>query len=522
MRIIDDFAQDPQSIESVILDDTLTISEFIAVAKYHAKITFSENYKERVNRSYELLNMYLEQDIPIYGVNTGLGDNVDKKISADDMSQLQVNTIRSHAVSVGPSLPEENVRAIEIMTIINLGKGYSGVSIETLEAIQDLLNSGIYPFAPGDGSIGYLSVEAHIYLLLIGEGKAFVGKKLMKGSRVLQKAKLNPIQLKRKEGLAIIQGSAAVTAQAILALYKAYQLINIAEIGGSLSFESLNGNPKSLDDRIFAVKNHVEERNTATHLRAMLSGSSLQEDNPGRLQDALSLRTFPHILGAVKRAYNETWQSVREEMDSCSDNPIIIPDDGTSSVLMNGNFDATYVGMHIDLLTIAMTNLAKLVERLTNRLLDTKLSKLPAFLIKTPGINNGLMILQYTSAGLYSECKILSQPISVDNNTTSAEQEDVVSFGFEAAKKAIKVSKKLESIIAIWLLCNQAALGFKKQKNLSSVNRLVYLKIKATVPLITKDRLFYEDILNIEELIENNELFNIAYDTDVKEKGKPY
>lgn len=510
MQIVDDFSRNPQEIQQVEINETITISEFIAISDYHAHVSFSQKYKDRVTASYELLNSYIERNVPIYGVNTGLGDNVDQKVSFDEMAQLQVNTIRSHAVSVGQALPEKNVRAIELMTLINLGKGYSGISLETLDAIRKMLNADIYPFAPSDGSVGYLSIEAHIYLVLIGEGKGFNGKKLMKGSKILEKAKLTPIVLQRKEGLAIIQGTASVTAQAVLALYKAYQLIKVAEIGGSLTFESLNGNVKSLDDRAFQVKMHDEERETARKLRAMLSGSVLCETDHFKIQDALSLRTFPHVIGAVKRAYNETWQSVREEMDSCSDNPIILPSANDDGVLMNGNFDATYIGMHMDLLSIAMTNLAKLIERLTNRLLDTRLSGLPAFLVNTPGINNGLMILQYTSAGLYSECKILAQPASVDNVTTSAEQEDVVTFGYVSADKALKILQKLESMTAIWMLCNQAAIGFKKGKNLSTINRVIYMKIKSIVPLIKQDRHFYQDVCNIEQLIDDNELLDLV------------
>ncbi|MFT8930651.1 MAG: aromatic amino acid ammonia-lyase [Sporolactobacillus sp.] len=507
-NIFTEFNKDPRQCEEVTLDvGTLTLAQFIAVARYHAKLILSDAYIEKITQSRRLVDTFVNEGRAIYGVTTGLGDNVRKAIDPDESEMLQINTLRSHAVAVGTPLQEEAVRAIQLMILVNFGKGYSGVSIETIQLLKEFLNRRLFPYAPSEGSVGYLSVEAHICLPLIGEGKIWYKGKLMGSTDVLKEEKLSPIHLKCKEGLALIQGSTSVTALAVLALYNAVTVVKNAEIGGALSFESLKGTVKALDNRIHQVKDHIEQAETAQNLRAILAHSEIMEQNKNaKLQDALPLRCFPHILGAIKRVLQETWNSVYEEMNSCSDNPIILPDTHATDVLMCGNFDATYVGLHMDSMSIAMGNLAKLLERFVDRLTNRHLNDLPPFLTENPGLNNGLMILQYTAAGLTGEIKILSHPSSVDSIPTCANQEDVVSFGYFASKKAYEISKKLENILAIQLVTAVTALDFIRDLKPSPVVQELYKLIRQKVPKIDKDRYFFKDIEMMQKLIHERVL----------------
>ncbi|MGG2024502.1 histidine ammonia-lyase [Gottfriedia sp. S16(2024)] len=504
----------PKNIKEVILGDhELSINEVIAVARYGAKVSFTENYFLRINHSRNLIEKFLDEERAVYGVTTGFGSNVTEVISKEDAQALQRNIVRSHAVSVGEPLEREVVRAIQLMILNNIGQGFSGVRLEVLELIAALLNNDILPFVPGDGSVAYLSPEAHMALVLMGEGKAWYKGDLLNGHEALERAGLKPMTFECKEGLALLNGTTSVSAFAILSIYNAIQAVKTADVTGAMSLEALKGTIKALDPRLHSVKKHEEQANTARIISVILNGSELAEQYKDyRLQDALSLRCIPQVHGAVKKVFKNALENIKNEMQSSSDNPIIWPEEEDGIALMGGNFDATYVGIDADTICIAMANLAKITERRIDRLVNYHVSELPNFLVVNPGLNNGYMIPQYTVAGLLNEIRVLSHPATIDNTPTCANQEDVVSFAYFAARKAFQISKKLEHILAIELMVATQALDFHDSLKASPVTASIHQLIRNQVPTVEEDRYFYHDIEKIRNQIHDGEIVKLVED----------
>lgn len=500
----------PQQITQVVLGDREpSIEEFVAVARYSAKVSFSETYKNRVNRSRGLVERFLDENRLVYGVTTGFGDNVRHVISPQNAKELQVNIVRSHAVAVGEPLKREQVRAIQLMVLISLGKGFSGVRLELLELIAGLLNHDVVPFAPGEGSVGYLAVEGHLALVLLGEGKARVnGGEWVDGATALEQVGLQPTDLQCKEGLAMLNGTMSVTAIAILALYNSMQSAALADVAAALSLEALKGTIRAFDPRYHSIKAHKEQAQTARDIKAMLHDSQLIAENIDyRLQDAYSLRAIPQVHGASKRFIDHARENIENEIHSSGDNPIIYPlEDGDGIAISGANFDGSYIGMSADSLCVALANLAKISERRIDRMVNSHFSEMPAFLVRNPGLNSGYMILQYTAAGLYAEMKALSFPSTVDSFSTCANQEDLVSLAYNAAIKAYKVSEKLESVLAIELLVGCQALDFHDVHKASSVTRAVYDLVRSRVPVADHDRAFYVDMVSVTEQVRSGEV----------------
>ncbi len=506
--------RDPKEIREVVLGKgDFTIEEFVAVARYGAEVRFSDEYRERVKKTKDLLEKFLAENRLIYGVTTGFGDNVRNVISPEDSVKLQTNIIRSHACAVGEPLEKELVRGIQLMMLLNTGQGYSGVSLEMLELLRDLLNHDVTPYAPGEGSVGYLGVEGHVALVLLGEGKAWYRGKLLEGADALKQAGLQPITIQCKEGLSLLNGTTSVTAMAVMALYNAIQAAKAADIAGALAFEALRGTLKACDGRIIGRKKHIEQWRTAENLLEMLKDSEIAKASLNlRVQDSLALRALPQTHGAVKRTLREALTAIHEEMNSVSDNPIIYPEADDGIALSGGNFDGSYVGIHADSACIAMGVLAKLSERITDRLVNRHLSGYPSFLVKSPGLNNGYMIPQYTAAGLVGEIKILSHPSSIDNIPTCASQEDPVSMAYFASRKAYQVSQKLEYILAIEVMTAVQALDFVEGLNRSAVTDAVYALVREEVPTVDEDRYFGPDIDYVRTLIHNGNLVKCVED----------
>jgi histidine ammonia-lyase len=500
----------PQQITQVVLGDREpSIEEFVAVARYSAKVSFSETYRNRVKKSRGLVERFLDENRLVYGVTTGFGDNVRHVISPQNAKELQVNIVRSHAVAVGEPLKREQVRAIQLMVLISLGKGFSGVRLELLELIAGLLNNEVVPFAPGEGSVGYLAVEGHLALVLLGEGKARVnGGEWVDGATALEQVGLQPTDLQCKEGLALLNGTTSVTAIAILALYNAMQTASLADVAAALSFEALKGTIRAFDPRYHSVKAHKEQAQTARDIKAMLHDSQLVAENIDyRLQDAYSLRAIPQVHGASKKFIDHARENIENEIHSSGDNPVIYPlDDGDGIAISGANFDGSYIGMSADSLCVALANLAKISERRIDRMVNSHFSEMPAFLVRNPGLNSGYMILQYTAAGLYAEMKTLSFPSSVDSFSTCGNQEDLVSLAYNAAIKAYKVSEKLESVLAIELLVGCQALDFHDVHKASSVTKAVYDLVRSRVPVADHDRAFYSDMVSVTEQVRSGEV----------------
>lgn len=499
-------------IEKVALGNSVTIDSLVAVARYDAEVTFEDTYCKRVNESRCLVEKWIREGRVMYGITTGFGALCNQVISAEETEKLQRNIILSHATSVGEPLKTEEVRAIMFMMLQNMGQGYSGVRLSLLERIRVLLNRGITPFAPREGSVGYLSVEGHIGLVLLGMGKAYYKGTLMNTADIYKVVGLEPFTLGAKEGLALISGTTSPTGLAALALYDMLKAAKSADIIGAMSLEVCKGTIKAFDKRLMQVRPYAEQGETASNVRRILEDSKIIENYADyRLQDALSLRAIPQLHGATKKTLYDALRTLEQELNSCSDNPVIWPENGDGLALSGCHCDSSYIGLEMDSASIAATMIAKMSERRNYRLTNGSLSEMPWFLIKNPGINSGLMIPQYTQAGLLNDMKILSYPASVDSIPTCGGQEDYVAMGYNAAKKAKQISEKLEYILAIELLSVYQAHQFVDEGLIAgSSSRAILREIEKTVPVMEEDIHLYPHIEKLKDLIHSRRLINLV------------
>lgn len=501
-----------QALPSVVLGNPIRLPDFIAVARGNAPVEFSESYRARVQKSRKLVERWIEEGRIMYGITTGFGALCTEVISPEKTAQLQRNIILSHATSVGEPLSREVVRGTLLMKLQNMGQGFSGVRLETLEMMRQILNRGVIPFAPREGSVGYLSPEAHMALVLIGEGQAYVGEVLMPGKEALAKVGLTPMALSSKEGLALVSGTTCVTAMGALALHDLQNAALTADIIGAMSLEVMKGTIRAFDARLMGIRPHPDQANTAENVRRILEDSERAKANVAtRLQDALSLRCIPQLHGAAKKSLGHALETLEIEMNACCDNPIIWPEGDDGEAISGCNADSSYVGIAMDTACIAGTMIAKMSERRNNRLIDGNLSGMPWFLIRHPGLNSGMMIPQYTQAGLLNDMKILSAPATVDNISTCGNQEDYVAMGYNASKKALQIAEKLEYILAIELLSVTQAQQFTEDGlEPGSVSKAILKEIGETVPMIQEDIFLYPHILKLRELIHSNRLIELA------------
>ena len=500
-----------QELEKVALGNALTLEMFVSIARYGAHVDFLDAYRQRVERSYKLVNKWIEEEERImYGVNTGFGALSSQIISADQTTLLQKNILLSHATSVGEPLEEESVRAIMLMVLQNLGQGYSGVRLQTLEMYREFLNRGVTPFAPREGSVGYLSVEAHIALVMLGEGKAYVDGELLPSKEALQKVGLETIELSAKEGLALSSGTTSPTGIGALALYDMLQAAKAADIIGAMAVEVLRGTTRAFDDRLMSVRPHQQQRNTAANVRRILADSVIAKQSiDHRLQDALSLRAIPQLHGAAKKTLIDALATFEIEMNGCSDNPILWPEEEDGVAISGSNCDSSYVGIELDSACISVTAIAKMSERRNYRLINGHLSGFPSFLVQDAGLNSGLMIPQYSQAGLLNDMKILSHPATVDSIPTCADQEDYIAMGYNSAKKAREVARKLEYVLAIELLSIYNAHQFV-ESNLTpgSASSAVLERIEGSIPKMTEDTYLYPYLEILKEFLHSGEIIS--------------
>ena len=427
--------------KTIVLGEPMDLEKFMAIVRGHAQVEFSEEYKNRVNAARALVDQWVTEEKVMYGITTGFGALCTQTISKEDTAKLQENILLSHSVSVGQPFTEEECRAVMLMILQNLGQGYSGVRLLVLEQYRQFLNKNIIPWAPKEGSVGYLSPEAHMGLVLIGKGKAWYEGELLPGAEALSRAGLEPLELASKEGLALVSGTTSATALASIALYDMLNAAKAADVIGSMGLELIGGQMNAFDERVCAIRPHREQSKTAENVRNILAGSGLIAHFDGaRVQDALSFRCIPQLHGSAKKLLDDAKVALEIEMNSCCDNPIIWPEPGNEAEISACNADAAYVGMAMDSACIGATGLAKMSERRNNRLIDGSLSGLPWFLIKNPGLSSGLMIPQYAQAGLLNDMRMLCTPATIDNTPTCGNQEDYVSMGYNSAKKSIQVA----------------------------------------------------------------------------------
>jgi histidine ammonia-lyase len=497
-------------IHAVILGGELSVTELVAVARFRAKVSFSETFRERVNSGRALVDQFVQENRLVYGVTTGVGDNVKQVIPESEAAAYQEKMVLTHCTSVGEPLDEEGTRAILFMMLANMGTGYSGVRLRVLELIAECLNRGIYPWAPVHGSVGYLGVEAHIALVLMGKGKAYVNGELTGGSEALKAAGLEPVSPGYKEGLCLISGGTSATAFAALAVYDMRNSLAAADAISALTVEALGGNVQAFDERVMKVKRQSAQWKTAEHLRAFLKGSGILQSLGGQnLQDALSLRCIPQAHGAARKTIIDALTAINDEINSCDDNPVIHP---SGEALSACNCDAGFVGIASDSLCIAACYLAKIAERRTDRLVNEYVSGLPAFLAPRPGENSGYMILQYSSAGILGEMRVLSHPASVDAVPTCAFQEDYVSMGYNAAVKARQIAGLLEYVLGNELLAAVQAveLRIRAAAEPSALGRRLLEAVREAAPFMTVDHYISPDMEWARRLVHEGRVRNIA------------
>jgi histidine ammonia-lyase len=498
--------------QTVVLGGKVTIDDLVAVARFGAQVEFSDAYCQRVRESRILVEKWIGEGRVMYGITTGFGALCTQVISPEETAQLQRNIVLSHATSVGDPLSIEEVRATIFMVLQNVGQGFCGARMETVELYRQFLNLGLTPFAPKEGSVGYLGPEAHMALVLIGEGQAYVAGELLPAREALQRVGLTPTELSAKEGLVLVSGTTSVTALGSLALYDMLNAAKCADIIGAMTLEVLKGTTRAFDDRLMSVRPHEDQRTTAANIRNILQDSEIAAHfRDYRLQDALSIRCIPQLHGAAKKTLKDALKTLEIEMNSCCDNPILWPEGDDGEAISGCNADSSYVGIEMDSACIAATVLAKMSERRNNRLVDGNLSELPWFLIKKPGLNSGLMIPQYTQAGLLNDMKILSHPATIDGIPTCGNQEDYVAMGYNAAKKARQIVEKLEFILAIELLSVYQAHQFiEGDKMPATAVQAVLEEIALTVPIMNEDIYLYPHINTIRSLIHSQKIVGLV------------
>lgn len=484
--------------------ENLTIDDVVQVARFYTKAQLTKTAVDNIARSRAVIEHAIKDGRTVYGVNTGFGELASVSIGPKDLAKLQVNIVRSHSVGVGEPFAIDVVRGIMLLRANALAKGYSGVRLEVIQILIDLLNARVTPVVPQQGSVGSsgdLAPLAHMALVLIGEGEAFYKGKRMSGGDALKKAGISPIKLKAKEGVALINGTQPMTSVGTLAMHDALNTVKNAIIAATLSLEALRGTRVALDEKIHAVRPHEGQNDVAHIMRLILGDSEINQShvNCGKVQDAYSLRCSPQVIGATLDTIRYVESILEIELNSATDNPLVFFEDDT--VLSGGNFHGQPIALAMDFLGIALSELANISERRINRLVNPHLSGLPAFLTTESGLDSGMMIAQYTAAALVSENKVLAHPASVDSIPTSADQEDHVSMGTIAARKASQILENVKNVIAIEYMCALQGIDLLAPLKTSESLEKVRECIREVVDKLEDDRPLSPDIQKIRSLM---------------------
>ncbi|MGC8565655.1 MAG: histidine ammonia-lyase [Thermoplasmata archaeon] len=492
----------------------LTIKDVVNVSRFYEAVKISRKQLSKVTKNRKTLEDLIDSGIRIYGVNTGFGDLLNVKIERKSAVELQRNLIRSHSSGTGDPFQDEIVRAAMLIRANALIKGYSGVRKEIIEFLVNMLNKNLIPVVPSRGSVGAsgdLAPLAHMVLAMMGEGEIKYNGKIMTAKEALELAGMNPILPLEKEGVALINGTSFMAAIASLAIYDSINILKNAIVSFSLSLEALNGTDDAYRHEILSLRPQPGQILIGNEIMKLIEGSEIiGRSRSVKVQDAYSLRCTPQVYGPVYDTLTFVKGIVEREINSVTDNPIVI--DRSYS---GGNFHGEYMAFSMDFLGIAMSEIANISERRIARLVDSKLSDLPPFLTRDPGLNSGMMIAQYTAASLVSENKVLAHPASVDSIPTSANQEDHVSMGMAACIKTMQILKNVKAVIAIEYLTSAQALEFKKF-SMGKGTSLAYEKIREKVKPLEKDRPLYKDINEIISMIEKNEIINSLENNGIK------
>lgn len=530
-------------MDTVIIDGhSLTLRKLALVARLGAQANLDPEAEKRIATSRAVVDSCVDKELVRYGITTGFGKFCDVVISKDENDLLQKNLIMSHACGQGDPFPTEVVRAMALLRANALAVGNSGIRPSTVKALVAMLNSGVVPVVPEKGSLGSsgdLAPLSHLILVLLGMGEAFYKGRRMPGAEALSLAGLKPVALSAKEGLALINGTQAMTAVGALAVYDAQKLVRLADLAAALTHQSLRGITDAYDPRIHELRGQSGQIDCAANLRALLAGSRYAtRQGEERVQDAYALRCVPQVHGASRDAIAYVTGVVERELNAVTDNPIIFPRESPSvdsraeggafgdsksegldaDIISGGNFHGQPVALAMDFLGIACSELANIAERRVERLVNPALSNgLPAFLTRSGGLNSGFMIAQYAAAALVSENKVLAHPASVDSIPSSANQEDHVSMGTIAARKARSIIENARGVIAIELLSACQALdlraemmGGKAEDLLSPPTLAAYRLIRSAVPNLGPDRVMYPDIDAVRALVAEGSILEAA------------
>ncbi|HUB07489.1 MAG TPA: histidine ammonia-lyase [Myxococcales bacterium] len=493
--------------DALALDgNSLTLADLSRVAEATVAVTLADDARDKVQAARALVDRLAASPAPTYGINTGFGTLAEVAIAPADLAALQRNLILSHAAGVGEPLPLGETRALMALRANVLAKGYSGVRVETLQLLLAALNAGVTPVVPERGSVGAsgdLAPLAHLALLLIGEGEAIVAGRRMPAREALRHAKLAPVVLQAKEGLALVNGTQAICAVGGLALQRAKRLSAVAHVAGAATVEGLLGSHRPFEARLHSLRPHAGQDLVAMELRGLLADSPLNASHQTtctKVQDAYSLRCMPQVHGAAVDALAFAGETFATELNAATDNPLVFAE--TSEIVSGGNFHGQPVAQAADMIAIALAQLGAISERRIEQLVNPALSGLPPFLAPKSGLHSGFMIAQVTAAALVAELRLLAHPACIDSIPTSAGREDHVSMGMGAALKARTACERVRAILAIELLCACQALDLRKPLVPARKVAQVHAAVRARVPPMFEDRELHRDIAAVCALID--------------------
>lgn len=487
----------------------LSLQNLTEFTRNGGQACLSEDSKVRIRKAEEFVRKVVDEKKVVYGITTGFGKFSDVVISKEETAALQANLIMSHSCGVGNPLPEDVVVGIMLLRINNFANGKSGIRLSTVETLLEMVNKRVIPVIPEKGSLGAsgdLAPLSHMVLVMIGMGEAFYEGRRMSGAEAMKRAGITPVVLTSKEGLALINGTQVMTSVGAHALSDAILLSKTADLAAMMTAEALRGVIDAYDPRLHEARPHAGQIRTAKNLRYLLEGSkNVTRQGEIRVQDAYALRCVPQIHGASKDAIEFVKSKVDIEMNAVTDNPLIFADD--EEAYSGGNFHGQPMALPFDFLGIAVAELANVSERRIERLVNPALSGLPAFLTENGGLNSGFMIAQYAAAALVSENKVLAHPASVDSIPSSANQEDHVSMGTIAARKAGDIVHNTSYVLAIELLCAVQAIDLQGTKErLGTVGTKVYEAVRKEIPYMDKDRVLNVDIEAVRRLVMSGDL----------------
>jgi len=491
----------------------LTIEQVIAAARRGEEVCIAEDARRAIRKARDYVDRKLADNAVIYGLTTGFGKFADTFIPPEDTAALQRNLIISHACGMGEPLNRETVRAAMLLRLNALSRGNSGIRLCTMDTLAAMLNRGVHPVIPEKGSLGAsgdLAPLSHMVLVMIGEGHAEYRGEVLPGREAMERAGIPVISLAAKEGLALINGTQIMTAIGALCVYDAISLAKAADIAAAMTTEAQNGILKAFDERLHLLRGHRGQIDCAANIRALLAGSGLAlESVPGKVQDAYSVRCVPQIHGASRDAIRYVYDAVTLEINAVTDNPIIFPDDGDA--ISGGNFHGQPMALAFDFLGIALSEYADVSERRIERMVNPQINDgLPAFLIPDGGLNSGFMIAQYAAASMVSENKVYAHPASVDSIPSSANQEDHVSMGTTAARKARMILDNAQKVVGIEFFVAAQALWLRGEHRLAPATKAVYEYIRQFVPPARQDIVMHYEMVKLDDMVKSGALVAAA------------